>query len=322
MNAELMIDYVLGRLEGADRDRFERTLQADPEGSARADRLGQAIQYLLDDGDAVAPPPALARRTMALVAQAQTRPRSILDYVPIRVPFRWADFAVAASIFLAGVLTLLPALQRSRERMSQAGCVFNLQQIGRSLAQYASLHPFFPYPPSHDPDTHAGMFAAVLHDAGMLHDLSVLDCPCNGHPPKRNQDLPTYEQLEQIRRTEPDRFAHLICWDYAYNVGYQHRPGRPGPLASRLSMAVPVVADAPAHENYIRILDGNSPNHARRGQNVLYSDGTVKWHWTRRVSPNDSDLFLNNQSQLQPGLDEGDAVLLPSHSSFNGSIVR
>ena len=79
--------------------------------------------------------------------------------LPIRLPFRWADFAVAAGIFIAGTLTLLPAIQRSRERMNQAGCVFNLQQLGNSLAQYASLHPFLPYPPSHRSDTHAGMFA-------------------------------------------------------------------------------------------------------------------------------------------------------------------
>ena len=75
---------------------------------------------------------------------------------------------MAASIFVAGVLTLLPAIQRSRERMNQAGCVFNLQQLGNSLAQYATLQASLPYPPSHRSDTHAGMFAVMLHDAGLL----------------------------------------------------------------------------------------------------------------------------------------------------------
>src|SRR6185437_17042377 len=89
-----------------------------------------------------------------------------LPILPMRVPFRWADFAVAAGIFVAGVLTLLPAIQRSRERMNQAGCVFNLQQLGNSFGQYATLNRLMPYPPSSRADAPAGSFAAMLHDAG------------------------------------------------------------------------------------------------------------------------------------------------------------
>ena len=180
MNADQLIDFVLGQLDGTDREQIEHAVQTDPGVATRVDRLGRAIHRLLDDGPAIEPPPGLTHRTLTLVAQSRLKPRSILDYVPARVPFQWADFAVAASIFIAGVLTLLPAIQGSRERMRQAGCVYNLQQLGHSLAQYASLYPFYPYPPSHQADAHAGTFAAVLHDAGVLHDLSILDCPCNG----------------------------------------------------------------------------------------------------------------------------------------------
>jgi hypothetical protein len=202
--------------------------------------------------------------------------------------------------------------------MSQAGCVFYLQQIGHSLAQYASLHPFYPYPPADQPDAHAGTFAAVLHDAGLLRDLSVLDCPCNGPCKGHSNDLPSAEQLMRLRKLDPDRYRHLLCWDYAYNAGYRHPSGRTGPVESRLPMAIPVVADAPSHENYARILDGNSPNHGRRGQNVLFSDGTVRWLPTRRVGPYDADLYLNKRREIGPGLDEQDAVLLPSYTPVNG----
>ena len=123
-------------------------LRDDGEQAARVERLRRAIYRLLDDGTPFEHPPDLAQRTVAFVARNRRRTRSLIEYVPIRVPFRWADFAVAASIFVAGVLTLLPAIQRSRERMNQAGCVFNLQQLGNSLGQYASLQPFLPYPPS------------------------------------------------------------------------------------------------------------------------------------------------------------------------------
>jgi hypothetical protein len=316
MNADRLIDFVLGQLEGTDREQIEHAVGTEPDVAHKVERLGRTIHLLLDDGEAFEPTPGLARSTLALVAQSRLKPRSILDYVPARVPFQWADFAVAASIFIAGVLTLMPAVQGSRERMRQAGCVYNLQQLGHSLAQYVSLNPFYPYPPSHQADAHAGTFAAVLHDAGVLPDLSILDCPYNGPCPDRAKDLPSFDQLGQIRRSDPVGYRHLMSWDYAYNGGYLHAYGRPGPVESRPAMAIPVVADQPPHENYVRILEGNSPNHARRGQNVLYSDGSVRWHGDRRIGPHDLDLFLNNRRELQPGVDEQDSVLLPSYSSF------
>jgi hypothetical protein len=148
MNSEEMIEYVLSKGEGSERDRLDRVLLGDPDLIARVERLRLSIHLLLDDGAPFDEPPDLARRTIIFVARNRSRPRPLFDQLPMRVPFRWADFAVAASIFVAGVLTLLPAIQRSRERMNQAGCVFNLQQLGNSLTQYASLHPFLPYPPA------------------------------------------------------------------------------------------------------------------------------------------------------------------------------
>jgi prepilin-type processing-associated H-X9-DG protein len=238
--------------------------------------------------------------------------------VPIRLPFRWADFAVAASIFVAGVLTLLPAIQRSRDRMNQAGCVFNLQRLGNSLAQYASLHPYLPYPPPHRSDAHAGTFAAILHDAGVLNDPSLLDCPCNGARAHVNEELVSFDQLEHIRRTDPGRYQSMLRWDYGFNVGYRRESGRAGPLEFEHSSRIPVLADQPDHENYVRIKDGNSPNHGGRGQNVLFGDGSVRWFGSRKISPIDLDLYLNNEHQPKPGVHVQDSVLMPSKTPFHG----
>lgn len=322
MNADLLIDYVLGPLDGPDRDRMEEALRSEPEISAKVERLERAVSLLLDDGQSCLPPPGLARRAIALVAESRSRPRGVFDYGPVRVPFRLADLAVAASIFIAGLLTLIPAVERSRERMNHAGCTFNLQQLGHSLAQYASIHPYYPYPPNHQPDAHVGTFSAFLHDAGVLQDLSVLDCPYNGPRARRRHDLPSYTELERLRASDPTAYRQMVESDYAFNVGYRHSSGSIGPLESSLPMAVPVVADQPAHENYSRILGGNSPNHAGRGQNVLYSDGSVRFLSSRRVSPIDLDLFLNNAHEPRPGLYEGDSVLLPSLAPFHGAEGR
>ncbi len=316
MNAEEMIESALGGIEG---EQLEQALHGNKDEVIRFEKLRVALDRLVDDGSWFEHPPDLAAHTVSFVARNRRRPLTLLEQVSTRLPFRWADFAVAASIFVAGVLTLLPAIQRSRERMNQAGCVFNLQQLGNSLAQYATLQATLPYPPSHRSDTHAGMFAVMLHDAGVLRDLSVLDCPCNGPCPHVKQELAGFEQVDHIRRNNPELYRAMLCWDYAYNLGYRHQTGQPMPHDLRHSASIPMLADSPDHIDFVTIRDGNSANHGRRGQNVLYGDSSVRWLNTRRAGPNDPDIFLNNELHLRPGVHLNDAVLVPSKVPFQGA---
>jgi hypothetical protein len=319
MNAQEMLDYSLGHLDGAARGQVEREAAADPALADRLERLERALDRLLDDGEEIEPPAGLAARTVAFVAEHRVRQRrrSIYDFVPVKVPFRWADVAVAATILLAGLLTLMPAVRRSRERMDQAGCGFNLQQLGLGLAQYAGAHDCYPYAGPEGPVAHAGSFAAMLHEAGLLEDPSRLDCPCDGSSCPRGP-LPDLKTMARLRVEDPDRYRELLSWDYAYNVGYRHPSGRPGPIAATLSAIVPLLADQPAHEDAQRILDGNSPNHSGRGQNVLFTDLHVGWHNTRRLGPHDADMFLNDERRPGPGVRLMDAALLPGLFPFAG----
>ena len=67
--------------------------------------------------------------------------------MPSRVPFRWADVAVAATVFFAATLTLTAPLIKSRAQMAQAACAFNLGKLGVSLAKYTSTHGTYPFVP-------------------------------------------------------------------------------------------------------------------------------------------------------------------------------
>jgi|SRR5579864_1375569 len=313
MTPQEMIDIAFRGLDDAELQRAEKVIAKDPELTATLERIDRKLELLLDDGDEFEPPAGLAQRTLAHVASYRPR-RSILEYVPVTVPFRWADVAVAASIFIAGLVTLLPAVHRSKLQNDQALCTFNLGQLGRGLANYASAHGYYPYPPRDCPIPYAGIYKVMLNDSGHLGNPALLDCPCNGHE-KDQRPLPDYETLCQMEKRDPERFRFLLKGDYAYHLGYRYKSGQPGPIPARLTSLMPLLADRPGHDERT-ILPGNSPNHGGVGQNVLFKDGHVGFFSTRRLSPHDNDMFLNDEMRPEPGLTSDDAVLAPGQIPF------
>jgi hypothetical protein len=294
MRPDELLDYALGQLEGPASESAEAAIASDPALARRADRLSLALHRLLDDGDLIEPPVGLASRTVSFVAD-RTSKRAILDFVPARVPFRWADVGVAAGVLLAGLLTLLPAVSATRDKMNQMGCGFNLQQLGKSLANYASRHNHYPDVCSKKSGSHVGHYAIALKDEDLLRNLQSLHCPCRG-------------QCPPMEGTHPDP-KHI---DYAYNVGYRSdHSSEPEPARLTMAATIPLLADQPPHADGA-VLEGNSPNHGSRGQNVLFSDLHIQWFATRRISPLDRDLFLNDRDRPEPGLGHHDAALVPA----------
>lgn len=318
MNANDMLDYVLRQIDGPALAAAESKLARDPDAAATVERLGLAVSRLLDDGETFRPPAGLADRTCRFVMDNRQprKRRTILDYAPVRVPFRWADVAVAAGIFLAGVLTLLPAMHRSREAGLQAGCSNNLMQLGRALWLYGNQHHHFPFAPEFDAKAPVGSFLALLHDGGHLTNegLKSIECPSFiGTTKHLHKDMPDFETVCNLSRTDPEAARHALCTTYAYNAGHVHPDlKRVVPLAADHLSVVPLLADQGPHENYRAMLPGNSPNHSGRGQNVLYSDLHVGWHNSRRISPKDADMYLNDDQLLAPGVDPDDTAFLPS----------
>ena len=239
--------------------------------------------------------------------------------MPIRVPFRWADFAVAAGIFVAGVLTLLPAIQRSRERMNQAGCVFNLQQLGNSFGQYASLHPVLALSAvSIGPTPPPGSFAVDAARRRRARRRHAPGLPVQRPVPAREPgagraSTSSSASAGPIRRS----YQRMLCWDYAYNVGYRHASQHPGPLEVVHSSRIPVLADQPDHDDFW-IKDGNSPNHGGRGQNVLFGDGSVRWFRTRHVSPTTRTSISTTTSSRGRASTCTTRSWCPSHTPFRG----
>lgn len=294
MKSDDLLDYSLGLLEGSPLATFEADLARDPDLADRARRLDRSLRDLLDDGEPFEPPAGLAGRTLAFVAERQDQ-RAVLEFAPRRPRFRWADLAVAAGILAAGTLTLLPAVKAGREQMKQASCAHNLQRLGTSLANYAVNHRHYPKVVDEQAIMPVGFYASALAGDRLLPDAKALHCPCKG-------DCPA-EELQ----TDP---RHM---DFAYNIGYVDPETKQAkPITPWLGAPVPLLADQPAYDAAGNVLAGNSPNHSRRGQNVLFSDLSLRWLPTRQVSPQDGDLFLNQRHQPQPGVSPHDSAVMPA----------
>ena len=117
MNASDTLDYTLGQLEGEAAEEASRQVDNDPALADRVERLGRSLELLLDDGeDAYAPPLDLARAALAFVGLAARERPTVLELAPAPAGGSAGDFAMAATIFLASLLALAPAILRGKER--------------------------------------------------------------------------------------------------------------------------------------------------------------------------------------------------------------
>lgn len=307
MNPADMLDYTFGLLDEPRRMAFERALSRDSALADQVSRLGAGVSRLVDDGDEIEPPLGLAGRTIALVQQRKQRPQ-FLDFAPTRVPFRWTDVAVAATVLLAGLLTLVGPVISSRANMHQASCADNLRKLGVGLVRYASSHGSFPFVPAGDP---VGAYAVMLNETHDLTDPNALSCPCTS---KAGHHAPLPDDYEKFRikiRGNPDACREMIGDNFAYNTGYRGKMGVT-PIPSTPPSVIPLASDAPPTDAEGKILEGNSRSHDRRGQNVLFSDGHVEFKKNRWISDSDRDLFLNAAYNPARGLHASDSSLAHS----------
>jgi len=310
MIAQEYLDHALGLLDVDDEARVERELHEDPAAAARAARLARALDLLI--GKADEPPDDLAERTHARLAE-RLRRKPAVEMAPSRIPFGWADVAVAAGIFLASMAVLLPAAQRSKSKASVAACADNLRQIGIGLAQYSGAYGAYPQPEARGNVPYAGAFALMLNDKGLLPSTSLLNCPGTA-PQAKPSTLPRYADLCKAGAAGPDPCLHEV--DYGYNLG-GGPDGLPAPIPASVGGEFALLSDRPAHASK-RVMAGNSDNHGGSGQNVLHAGGHVAWHPTRRLGPEDPDMFLNDRHQPAPGLRPDDVVFAPASFRVDG----
>jgi prepilin-type N-terminal cleavage/methylation domain-containing protein len=212
---------------------------------------------------------------------------------------------IAIIAILAGLL--LPALARAREMARRAACVSNVKQIGLAIAMWENMTETVPESRGsnidgsdflvnadqqssgnnlfgHDSTTvtvtwatsgvELGLNALWDRGRGVLGDPNIFRCPSVARADLQNIDLANSTSTTelwagQMRRNDQTHYSMTrgMSLDQPSNrivAGDRGRNAESGAGSTNNGGALSETAN-------------NSPNHARAGQQLLYSGGNAKW---------------------------------------------
>jgi prepilin-type processing-associated H-X9-DG protein len=322
---ENMVGYLLDAINATEHREMESYLRSNPEARQQLGRLREALEPLSADLDSDEPPAGLWVRTLARVAEHQCRPLPAAPSIPAsrrvvpgRASWRRADVLVAASIFLCATLLAGSVANELRARYNIQACQNNLRTLYSALKGFSDHHDgYFPNvaTATEPPRNVAGLFIPILYKDGLLSDDVVVSCPAKGRQPAPRV---TVEDVAAMAMEDFMRCAPELAGCYAYSLGYRDENGclcglRFEPNCGNNAF-LPILADRPP-ETVAAGDPGNSPNHAGKGQNVLYVDGHCQFSVSRKVGVRGHDIFLNEEGRVAPGTNPDDAVLASSASS-------
>jgi prepilin-type processing-associated H-X9-DG protein len=305
---ENLVGYLLGSLDEAGMRQVEAQLQTSPEARRRLALVRQALGPLAADRDDAAPPPGLAARTLAHVADAVGRdlPRAPRDpAAPVASRGGWwrrADVVVAAGLVLLAVGLAAPVVYHWQHQRGTIACQENLRQFFVALASYRDQSGAYPDPSREAPRNVAGLVVPILADAGVLPPSFSVRCPEVG--PHLGCPV-TLAGLRAMSDTDFQQQAPNLALCYAFTLGYRDPGGAYHGPWQLPGSSLPILADRPPSE----AITGNSVNHGGAGQNVLFLDGHVRFLPQRTAGDPDDDIFLNRANLVAAGLDPHDIVL-------------
>lgn len=303
-----LLDWALGLLEPARREQVEAALARSPELRERADAVHRTLSVL--DKLKVAPPDddlaERIRQQVAAVRNASDRPGTSVpgtepDSSDRRVRpslFSLVEIGAAAAAILLLTLVFVPGAMRVNAMKDRLACQSNMQHIGVGLESYATANARmlpFPHLPAQGnwlardhgraPSGTAPLF--ILVRVGVVQPNSLL-CPAT-----------------------PDQGFSGSCGDLAdfpepsfCSYSFQNLHGAAGPIMHDPARGVPVLADRnPVFRDgrFRNDVSGNtnSWNHKREGQNVLFTDGRVRWVDSPQVEGD--NIWLSGSTRVYTG---------------------
>ena len=312
---QLIFDYVMGLASPSDVVQARELLHSRPDAVTIYKALKNAVAPL-DDMPREECPDDLAERTVAgLVSRAQAetsedRLEKILvadnaAATPIRIPFwrNWGDIAAVAAVLVIFVGIVLPALGHARQRYQQQRCQTQLAGIHRALASYVADHdgqmPRVPVAPG-SPWWKVGYQGAANHSntrgPWLLVKQGYIDPNrfiCPGRPETRQLRFDTLE-VANFNDFPSATYIHFSIRIGCPEAKTQGLDGRRVIFADTNPLSEKLPSDYSA-EFTLRLcqelMTVNSKNHNRRGQNVLFCDGSVEFTRRRNTSISEDDIY-------------------------------
>jgi hypothetical protein len=334
---ELLFDYCIGITSKKETDEAEALISSNQEAAEIHQKLRAAIEPL-GSLEPEACPEELVEKTVYRVQNhadfGQQQLRQLLaseqdKKVTIKIgPWRnWFETAAvaAAILFIAGVL--IPTLGSARQKYQRQRCQTQMGSVFQGLSNYIS--DFDGKAPAvatmagapwwklgdQGRENHSNTRNVYLLPKGGYVELESFVCP--GCKQKKTEEI----TQSQIRGNKdfPDRT--YITYSFQINC----RKNANGKLLCRKV----IMADMnPLFENLPedfskqfrvqltrRLLTLNSMNHNRRGQNVLFGDGHIKFIKSRSIGISEDDIYTLQDTDVYQGCEvpscETDFFLAP-----------
>jgi hypothetical protein len=264
------------------------------------------------------PPRQLALATLARIAERECTTLSLVpppprnNLAPWRGPRRSDLLAAAVLLILVGGLAV-PWLLEKRHAYRILNCKNNMAQIWGAMELYSTRHEGkFPAIDEKGNHSFAGMYLPTLADDGLLNPGLRLACDSSADRSIKPITVSEMEGLwDQADHAAFQNRARQLAGNYAYNLGYRDKTDRILQAPCRANGKYPILADhCPNPTEW-----SNSPNHNGAGQNVLFTDGNVRWCTSPNVGRDGDNIYLNRENKVQAGVDFDDTVLGPGEAS-------
>jgi hypothetical protein len=308
---KLVFDYCMRQSSKEDCDQVEHIIDENAEAGHFCQCL-QSILNLLDSTVEEACPEELAERTLDRLKQAkqsnQGNQKAVIsaEQAPqqtIKVDF-WRQFtqiaAVAAIVlFLASVS--IPSLKMAREKYYLSRCQSQFNNIYQGLVSYTADYERGP-----TINTVSGAPWWKVGYQGVenySNTRAVWLLPRHGYVKPNQFVCPARPKTQRIdySTVDPSKlydFPGRAYIDYSSRVCCENQRQAPSGKMVLMADMNPLSEKIPTdHSKSLKIrldesiLNPNSINHGRRGQNVLLYDGSVGFNKTRYMSTSEDDIF-------------------------------
>lgn len=235
----------------------------------------------------VTPGDDLIERTLAAVEDARAGAGPYEFPGAWRSNFRLGDLISLAAMLLIAVSVLWPVMSTARSQATKMACADNLRTVASAMSQYAGSNRdqlpmataslgggrWWDVGPRSSSSNSSNLFTLARQGFATLASLACPGNPnaCRAEPAPDAMD---WQNLEQV------------SYSYQIMFGPSRRTLHGADRAAVLADRSPVVLRA-ARGQVIYPWE-NSPNHAARGQEILYSDGSAGWARTPTLENGDN----------------------------------